>query len=53
VYKNETGFFDNAKYWSSTEFNDTVGWYFDFKRGIDGTAIKKLALKVLLVKKVS
>lgn len=53
VHQKEPGFFDDAIYWSATEFNDTVAWYFDFKSGMDGTAIKKLAAKVLLVKEVS
>lgn len=53
LHKNGDGCFDNTIYWSATEFNDTVAWYFDFKNGMDGTAIKKLAAKVIIIKEVS
>jgi hypothetical protein len=42
-----------AIYWSSSEFSDDVAWYFDFKNGMDGTAIKKLAAYVIVIKEVT
>ncbi len=42
--------FPVTTYWSSSEFSDDVAWYFDFAKGMDGTAIKKLAARIIAVK---
>lgn len=39
-------------YWSSSEFSDDAAWYFDFKSRMAGTAVKKLAAKLIAVKEM-
>lgn len=53
LHKNKPGLFENVIYWSLTEFNDSVAWYFDFKKGMDGTAKKILAADVIVIQEVS
>ncbi|MEZ4755335.1 MAG: hypothetical protein R2817_00750 [Flavobacteriales bacterium] len=43
------GNFQPAVYWSGSAFNDTVAWYFDFRTGTDGTALKRFTCHVRFV----
>jgi hypothetical protein len=47
LHQKEPGFFEDTIYWSSTDFNDEVAWYYDFRNGMDGTAVKILAAKIM------
>lgn len=42
-----------ARYWSGSEFSPGVAWYFDFERGMDGTALKVMTCHVRLVSDVT
>ena len=52
LHKRGQGNFKNEIYWSSTEFSQIDGWYYDFGKGMDGTALKILYANIRRIKKI-
>ncbi len=46
------GGFMHTIYWASSEFSSEAAWYFDFGKGIDGTALKILGAGIIAIRQV-
>jgi hypothetical protein len=50
LHKKGLGNFKDDIYWSGTSLNEDAAWYFDFKKGCDGTMLKNLFANIRLIK---